>query len=340
LGQALHSGFLPFWSKDIGTGFPIFAESQIGIFNLSNLVFFRLFDPALAIDLGYITTFLIAISGTYLFCRSISFGKKVSLFASFLFSFCGIFITHVPHFNYIQTAAFLPWIFFATQKLIATGKLRFGFLLAFFLSQQLFSGYPQIAMITLIGSTIFLLGRSFEKKSVKIIIYYGVFVTIGFLIASPQLLATWILLKHSPPLLSETYKAFPYNPVNLLSYVNPYLFGDPRVGTYPPPSENWGIFWESTGYFGLLPFLLALIAIFKKQKTPLEKTLLTIALVAIILKLGKYTPFSFINNFPPFTFFRLPARYLLLSSWSLILISCGFLNELSVRWQKTKRRVI
>jgi hypothetical protein len=233
LGQALHHGFLPFWSKDIGTGFPLFAESQVGIFNLFNLIFFWLFDPALAINLGYLTTFLIVISGTYLFCRSINFERKVSLLASFLFGFCGIFVTHVPHFNFIQTAAFLPWIFFATQKIISTGKLMFGLLLSFTISQQFYSGYPQMVMISLVGSSLYLLWNFRATKSVKLLLIYTAFVLLGITLASPQLLATWTLLKLSPPLSETTYTAFPYSPINLLSFLNPYLFGDPRIGTYP-----------------------------------------------------------------------------------------------------------
>lgn len=340
LGQALHNGYLPFWSKDIGTGFPLFAESQVGIFNIFNLIFFRLFDPALAINLGYLTTFLVVISGTYLFCRSINFERKISLFASFLFGFCGIFITHVPHFNFIQTAAFLPWVFFATQKIISTKKIRFGLLLSFIVSQQFYSGYPQMVMISLIGSTLYLLWHFWLTKSIKPLVIYTAFVSLGIILATPQILATWTLLRLSPPLSQTTYGAFPYSPVNLLSFLNPYLFGDPRIGTYPPPSENWGIFWESTGYFGLFPFLLACVAIFKSKKTQVEIALLIILGIALTLMLGKYTPAGFINNFAPFSFFRLPARYLLLTSWALILLSCSFLNHLGVNKSKVRQRLI
>jgi hypothetical protein len=67
--------------------------------------------------------------------------------------------------------------------------------------------------------------------------------------------------QHGTP-LSELVK-YPFHPVNFLNFIDPYLWGDPRKGTYPTFSDNWGIFWENTGYVGVLSLFLAVIALFK-----------------------------------------------------------------------------
>ncbi len=332
MSDALKHGYLPLWSKNMGTGFPLFAETQIGLFNIYNFLAFKFLSPAIALDLGYVLTFITAFSGTFLFCKSINLSRKTALFAGFLFSLCGIFVTHVPHYNYIQAASFLPWIFFLTEKIITTKKIRFGLLLIIFLSQQIYSGYPQVPLITLVGCTLYSLFRAYQQKSFKSLIIWGIFICLGVVISFPQLALTWQLVQNSPPLFSNTYADFPYNPIHLLSFLNPYLFGDPRIGTYPPISADWGIFWESTAYFGLLPVIFVLYFILFTKKTIFQKTFLIIAGISLILLLGKYTPFSFINNLPPFSAFRVPARYILLFAWSLVIIFAIGFNNLKNKW--------
>ena len=44
LSSALKNAEFPLWSANIGTGFPILAESQMGAFYLPNLILFSLFS--------------------------------------------------------------------------------------------------------------------------------------------------------------------------------------------------------------------------------------------------------------------------------------------------------
>src|SRR3990172_8206142 len=54
LSHSLKSGTLPFWSKDVGTGLPLFAGGQIGSLYLPNLVLYFLFPTCLSWNLNYI----------------------------------------------------------------------------------------------------------------------------------------------------------------------------------------------------------------------------------------------------------------------------------------------
>ena len=69
LGNSLKNIKLPLWIRDMGTGYPIYAEGQIGTFNIFNLMFFSLFPNWLAFNLSYITIFFLNFLGYFLFFK-------------------------------------------------------------------------------------------------------------------------------------------------------------------------------------------------------------------------------------------------------------------------------
>lgn len=331
LSTALKAGSLPLWSKDIGTGFPILGEGQIGMFNLYNFLAFKFLNPVLAFNLGFLIIYLTIASGTYAFSRAIKLTKLASLFTATIFSLCGLFITQMVHFNLIQSASLLPWEFFLTEKFLQTNRKRYLLVLAFVVQQQIFSGFQQMTFISLSGISLYVITRSDNLKKIKQSLALALSIALGFALATPQLLPTWQLLQNSlrsPGVAVNVLAGFPYLPQNLIGFISPYFFGDPRIGTYPPYSDNWGIFWESTGYIGIIPLFLVAIALLQKNKNHYQKTFLVILVVSLILLLGKSTPFFFVFQLPPLSFFRVPARFLFLFVWSLTILSGIALSSL------------
>ncbi|MCL4390557.1 MAG: hypothetical protein M1484_03295 [Patescibacteria group bacterium] len=321
LSEALKNGYLPFWSKNIGTGFPLFAEGQIGMLMPVNLFLFKFFDAVTAFNLGLISIFLTVFIGSYLFGKARGLAKLSGLFLAVIFSFSGVFVTQMTHFNLIQAAAFLPWEFFAAEEFIKSNKLRYLSLFGTVLALQLYAGFPQAAMISLIGVGLYV----FWRKP-RAIIGIGAATMLGAALAAPQLLASWqiaqLSFRSSIPVAEMA--RFPFNPKSFLTFLNPYLLGDPRIGTYPPFSADWGIFWESTGYFGILPLLLIPLAF---KKTP-DKSILAILVTAFILMLGRFTPLFFVFQLPTLDFFRVPARFILLFVWALAVLAASGFNHL------------
>ncbi len=314
LSETLKKGYFPLWSKDLGTGFPLLGEGQTGIFNLYNLLAFRFLDPVLAFNLGYLVIFLTTAAGTFLFGRLWKLSRFSALFFAFIFSFSGIFVTHIVHFNLIQAASFLPWLFFLAEKYFQTKKKRFLLIFSLVLSQQIYSGFPQMTMITLIGLAIYALGRK-NFPALVLPVFAGVF------LAWPQLLPSLQLSRESfregGVTLTEMVK-YPFSPVNFLGFIYPYIFGDPRRGTYPPFGPNWGIFWESTGYFGLLPLFLAISGLKRVRKNLIFWVL---SGIAAVLLLGRFTPLFFLYQLPPLSLFRVPARFLFLFVWAIAILA-------------------
>ena len=79
-----------------------------------------------------------------------------------------------------------------------------------------------------------------------------------------QFLPSWELSQQSSRqggLPESILKLYPYPPKNLLTFLNPNWFGTPKNGSYPMFSDDWGIYWENTGYVGLIPLGLALLVV-------------------------------------------------------------------------------
>lgn len=301
LAETLKSGFLPLWSKNLGTGFPLLAEGQIGLFNPFNFFLFKFFDPVTAFNLSFLIIFLTTASGTYLFARSLKLKYLSALFAALIFALSGPFFAHAVHFNLIQALSFLPWLFYLAQT-----KRRWLFSLV--LALQIYSGFQQVVLITLIGLLLY------RRLPIFAVIF-------GFLLAFPQILLSAQFTQNSfrdvGVHLKEMVK-YPFPPIHLLTFLNPYFLGDPRIGTYPTFGTNWGIFWESTGYIGILPLFLILKDLKKIKKNLIFWIILG---VSLILLLGKYTPFFFLYQLPPLNMFRVPARFLFLFVWILVILA-------------------
>lgn len=359
LSQSLKSNQIPLWSNLIASGFPILAEGQIGAFNLQNLILFKFLPFVFAYNLSYVFIFSFTSIGTYFYLRTININRLISFFSAISFSFSGFFVTHISHFNLIQTASFLPWMFLVTEKIAQTGKLKYYLLFSFFLSQQLFSGFPQVTFITLLGISSYLLLRLFlnPRQSLQghplhwpsvckgVAFKFGFFIFLGFGLAAVQLFPQYEFLKLTNrsgglDLNTVLYYSFPLK--NLLTFLNPTIWGSPQNGTYPSFDHlNGTIFWETNGFLGFLPILvLPFISVIIKQYNSITISHVKIYFLALFssffLMLGKFSPAYVIFLFPPFNFFRVPARFILIFTWTVTILSSLVLNVIA-RSIATKR---
>lgn len=335
LSASLKSKSWPLWTPNLAGGFPILAEGQIGTFYIPNLLLFRFLPAVTAYNLNLIISFALAYLGIYLLGRSIKLSKVSSSFAATVFTFSGFLSVHLNHFNLIQAASLLPLLFWSALLLWRKPELPFIILFAFFLSQQIFTGHFYIVFISLFGIILFLLTYSLlaTKWSSRRILSFLFSLIIGISFSGIQLLPTielWQLSARSGGLDFNTITSFPYPPKHLLAFINPYIFGNPADGTYPPFSSDWGIFWENTAYVGLLPLILALGSIFF-LKDKLVKTFLFIVFISFLLVFGRYSPLYLIFSFPPFNFFRVPSKFLLFTTFSLTLLSAVVFEKLLSR---------
>lgn len=339
--EKLHGLELPFWSTQMGAGFPVLGEGQTGILYLPNLVLYGVSPSApLAYNLSLVLVTITAALGTYWWLSLLAVPWIVSVIGGLTFGCSGFFLFHLQHIALLQSFSLLPWLFAATHQLFKKQRLRDGIFFSILLSQQIFAGFMQAVFITAIGTTVyafFLLKHSGKNKRGVFLLIYSYLM--GILLAAPQLFPSiefFNNIQNGSFNNSEYTTQFSFPPKSLVSFLSPFIIGNPKNGTYYSNTHDSGLlFWETNGFVGIIPLLLMSMVLFMKGTWKKIKSLVILGGISVLLMLGKYSPFYFIYDFFPFSLFRVPARFVILVSFMLITISTvgsQYANVIKKRW--------
>ncbi|MDO8657168.1 MAG: YfhO family protein [Candidatus Levybacteria bacterium] len=336
LKEAIESKSLPLWTSYLSNGFPIFAEGQTGIFYPPNLIF-SILPSYLALTYSITLAFILAGIFTFIYCRSLFFSRFASLVSASTFMFSAFFVTRLKHINLIAVAAWTPFSFWAIRKFFQEKKLKYAVFLGIGFGLQFLAGHPQMAYYCLFISIIYFLFEFYQsiKKSgfaqtfpVAILGFFiAIVITVG--ISAVQTLPTLELTQQTERLefSLQNATAYPFNPKNLLTFISPYYFGNPALGTYKEDIRLTGIFWENSSYIGLLPIVLVSLTVFimirRKKIEQYQIFFIALVIFSLLLMLGGSTPLFGIlwQNIPGFQLFRFPTRFNLFLIFSLAILS-------------------
>jgi hypothetical protein len=142
-GAMIADGHIPLWNPYIYGGTPLMASVYPGVFYPPNWLFAIL--PALAaMHIVVISTYHLALVGTYLYARRIGLDRLSSLLSGVVFTFSAFMIAHLEQTSRISAAAWLPWILLAVEHLYRRVSLRWTLLGSLFVALQFFAGEPQM----------------------------------------------------------------------------------------------------------------------------------------------------------------------------------------------------
>ncbi|MDP3998708.1 MAG: YfhO family protein [bacterium] len=338
LSEAIRHFSLPLWTPDIAMGFPLFAEGQSGSLYPPNLLL-ALLPPFLALNWSIILTFIIAGLGTYFYVRSLGFTRFSAFISAVVFMFSAFFITRAKHLNMIAVAAWVPFLFYFTRKFFDKLEWRYSLFLGIILALQFLAGHPQMTFFSLLVFLLYFIFEAWEagKKHGFSSVFPLAFLCliliplIGLALAAVQILPTIELLGQGERLDWTLYSAtdYPFDPRNLLTFISPYYFGNPALGSYRENIHATGVFWENASYIGLLPLILALGTIWQVIRRKIRSAHLLffigLAIFSLLMMLGRFTPvFGFLwENVPGFALFRFPTRFNLFLIFSLAILA-GF----------------
>lgn len=320
------------WTNQIGTGIPLLAAGQTDIFNIINYFLLLFLPAAQSMNLIYFIFTLIALISTYSFARYLKLSRYVSIFVAIVYSFSGVFIFRIQHISVYTSSCLLPLVFLFALRTIEKLDIRDALILAFVICQQIFIGHPQYTFITLMGvfSLIFYyLVVKREKFVIKLkrILFLVTAVSFGIVMASIQILPTLdfkaISFRSQGLSFNET-TWLSFSPKYFLTLIYPFIFGNPADASYQFFNKQGllDIFWEKAGYIGIIPLILVFFGLFnKKEKSIYEKAIIFLLIISVLLVLGKYSPILFVYLLPPFNFFRIPARFLVLMIFSLSVLA-------------------
>jgi hypothetical protein len=154
--QALCDGRVPFWTELWGYGFPMLAESQVGVFYPPHLLLFGLFQTETAYCLNIVLHQLLAAWFTYVCGRAFGLRPVGAMLAALVFAGNGFFIIHFTH-QWAYTAGCwtplavaLAWKSVRPPEEGGSVPRRFGSALglAVVLAVQMLAGHYQIAFYT------------------------------------------------------------------------------------------------------------------------------------------------------------------------------------------------
>jgi len=348
LSESLKINRIPLWTSNEAGGYPIFADGQIGALMIINILLFKFLSFPLAINLGYVFIFFIGGLGTYLYCTEININKLTSLLAAIIFSLSGFNIGQITHTSLLQAASFVPLEFYLVERILKKQKISDILIFSIILSQQILSGHQQMTVYSLISLTVYIFFRfiflyhNIKKsnfKNIRNVVFILLGVVFGILMSSTLLIASLELFKQSGARNNiDVLSQFPYPLNNLITFINPFYFGNPAIGTYPSFSSNWGIFWENNGYVGIIPLICLILSIFFIKKNNI-KIWLCVLCFSLLMILGRNSPLYLLYNFLPLSFFRVPSRFLLLTDFSLAIISAIVVENFFIRF-KIKQKIM
>ncbi len=332
----LHTDTIPLWNPYLHSGSPYAADNQSGLFYPPNLIL------AISPDISYRTMewlvfihVFIAGSGMY-FAASHHYKAKdirPPLVAALAFQFSSVFVTHIGNLNIIASASYLPWIWLCTLRLRDTQTLTTASFLVIPLSLSIFSGHAQMSLIVCIPIFIYAIWQ-LKIKETRLkwlgLMSYTAVLTIGL---SAVFVLPSIEMSQYTHRASFTYddaSSFAIPIEGLAGIISPLLFGRGAAHFWPG--------WDRVelGFAGLTTLFLAILGIhIKTVRTPL----LLIAVVGVIVAIGNATPVHKLmyNYIPGFSLLRVPARFILLTNFSISMLACAGLHYWQTDTSSIKR---
>lgn len=367
----LRHGQWPLWNPLLGNGTPLLANLQSAVFYPLNLILLPM-PTAHALTLSIMLHLSLAGLGMYGYARQLKLTGFAATIAALSYMFSGYIVGRTQFIVMVQAAAWLPFLLWLGDRLAARRRLLDALWLAVVLAIQLLAGHAQLWFYSLCLTGGYVVFRSWQwsgrrtESSTHIVNprlqhglvspenppsspatslvprllvvvraagYLALAVLLALLLSAAQILPTAEFLSVSPRsdgaerTFALTYSMWPWR---LITLVAPDFFGNPAQGNY------WGYatYWEDHAYLGILPFILALTALwsyFKTWRQPAQKSNLEIpgdsaegilrvvpfyAVVgsgSLILAMGWNTPVYLwvFDAVPGFSFFQAPARLLI-----------------------------
>ena len=332
LARGLREGRLPFWSSSFGLGVPLIAESHVAAFYPTNLLLYRVFDVSTAYRLSMWLHYVAVVAATYFYARCLGLVTWGSALAGVSFALCGFQTIHSSHEPFYCVMPYLPLALAITERYMASGRMVWLALLALFLGFQWTLGHFQIQMWT--GGLVILtalwragVGRRYFVRALAVITATAW----GAAVAAIQLGLSWQFAES----VRQTHRStsellhFSFPPSHWFELVLPRLIRELRTG----PEDPYWIGQRTSGYeaglyIGTIPLVLAVIGFLSRRAgraTDFWRVLVPVSFA--VATMPHWWPQGFLQlvALPGFGYFRVPARYTLLTSLGLaVLAGQGF----------------
>ncbi len=337
LQRALAARSLPWWTAQLGIGYPLLAEGEVGALYPLNWLLYGLLGVPEALNASLILHYLIAGAGFYAYARALGLSRAAAYLGSLVLTLGGFYVSHLSHVSILSVAAWLPWMFALTHALWRGTALAWGraLALALVVGLQFLAGHAQISLLGLMALGLYAACLAWARRAGRDgwrggALWLGA-MSVGLALGLPQLLPTFELgglSQRAGGLDSEFFTSFSFHPFLLLTYLSPFVLGNP----YPKGSP------ELMAYVGLLPLALAGVAVWR-ARTRVVWFYAGLALAGVALAFGRWNPlYVYLRHIPFLNLFRVPARYLYWTSFGLAVLAAHGLDALLALPRRAAKR--
>ncbi|MFC1690545.1 hypothetical protein ACFL0W_00055 [Nanoarchaeota archaeon] len=325
---------IPFWNPYYCGGNTMIGHAYSSTFYPLFIIILLLGVP-IGIKISYLFHTIIGLIGMYFLSRHYEIDRRVSVLTASMFMFSSYLAAHLTEGLWTWVLiAWIPWAFLFYLK--SYEKIKYAALSGLFLGFMFLGGLPYdftyaALIIALHGlfKLIFSNNNKSKKSKIKVIAVVAIVMLFSVMFISVKLLPTLEINKvinrdrEYPDKIGLTPKALA---TSLFSRtqgndVHSEFYSD--IG-----KQTW---YSTSNYFGILPFLFALIGIlfyWRKQKEALG-----IIVIGTLLTMGTHSPVNlyYIAQYIPFVKFFAgnPIRFKLLFTFFLIIFSGLALTRLS-----------
>ena len=358
--RSFRQGIIPLWNPHLYGGAPFVGDIQAGLFYPVNVLAFFLARPLDYRTMQWLSIlhFWWAGAGMYLLLRLARWredGAPLSRWAclagALAFMFSDGFLTHFGNLNLIAVASWLPWVFWAYLRGIRDQRLeiRWAVVAGALLGMATLAGHAQITLFVALALVLYsafcLYLQWSERRSTgqstnppisqstnfpiyqftSFLVYFCTCLLVSFLLAAVVLLPSLELTGHTARAGWDYQQTVGYSlsPAQWIGLLIPGYFGR-------GPQFHWGL-WPrvEVGYLGVLPLILALLAVLRGRPRRMW-ALLGLAVTTFLIALGIYSlPHGWLATLAPgFGQFRAPARLVLVMDFGLAALAALGLDAL------------
>ncbi len=337
--NALSNGSLVLWTPSIFGGYPLFADGESGMLYPLHLLILPWFAPEVSLVILRVLHSFLASLFTFIFIRTLGGRPASGVIGGLIYAYSGFAAGQIIHTNMFQGMVWLPLELALAERACQSrgwSRYRYAALAGATIGVQATAVHIHVVMMSAVALGLFLfyrgltlgfagegdgfpmarrvLGGAFKLAGGMLIA--GAILTvigaIGIGLAAVQLLPLYELATQTARGTGMNDAHASINsiwPGGFLTLLLPRLFDTPSGGYWAP----W-VKWETTTYVGLLPPVLAGVAIVTRTGRHLW-FFIGLAVVSILLALGPGAPvplWAMLHELPGFDGLQSPGRFTLL----------------------------
>src|SRR5581483_6112072 len=342
------AGRLLFWNPWLLAGSPDFADPQVGAASPIAILIGAIGGGSSQIfRIYWLIIWALGPLGLLLLARHMDVPRWVAFIVALGYAFCGFYTAHAEHTTVVYSFSFVPWFVWRFDEALRSLSLRPAAQAGALWGLSALGGYPAIVILS--GGFLFLwgLGRSccaaehesleLQKQSIRqrlkfVLLALIVVLAIGVIVLAPTYLAFFREgLGYSERAGAMSRRAAIASTQNALNPGALATFASPYLTSLKIPYRNPGM-WPGSDisvadvYIGVLPFILAVLAVAYRPRSPWRWWLLGILAFSLACAVGDRLPFRgwLYDYCPPTRYFTHPGMfraYALLAAAILALIA-------------------